>query len=55
MRLLEREPTLHTHLRDVGRLSVDVGRLFALDSEELDELRRAAELHDARSCTRPSR
>ncbi len=44
--LTEREPTLHNHLRDVGLLAVDVGRAFDLDSEQLDELRRAGELHD---------
>jgi HD-GYP domain-containing protein (c-di-GMP phosphodiesterase class II) len=44
--LTEREPTLHGHVHDVGRLAVEIGRRFDLDSEELDELRRAAELHD---------
>ena len=42
----EREPTLHHHVYDVGQLSLAVGRRFKLDSEQLDELRRAAELHD---------
>ena len=47
MRLLgEREPVLHSHLRDVGALALTLGRHLELDSEELDELRRAAELHD---------
>ncbi len=47
MRLLgEREPSLQSHLRDVGELTAAIGRLFDLNSEELDELRRAAELHD---------
>ena len=47
MRLLgEREPSLQSHLREVGELTAAVGRLFDLDSEQLDELRRAAELHD---------
>jgi HD-GYP domain-containing protein (c-di-GMP phosphodiesterase class II) len=47
MRLLgEREPTLQSHLREVGELAAAVGRLFEMDSEQLDELRRAAELHD---------
>ncbi len=47
MQLLnEREPALHTHVHDVGVLAVAVGRRFGLDSEGLDELRRAAELHD---------
>jgi two-component system cell cycle response regulator len=44
--LTEREPTLRTHVHDVGELAVTVGRTFNLDSEMLDELRRAAELHD---------
>jgi diguanylate cyclase (GGDEF)-like protein len=44
--LTEREPTLHDHVHDVGLLAVSIGRRFGLDSEELDELRRAAELHD---------
>ncbi|HEV7584937.1 MAG TPA: diguanylate cyclase [Solirubrobacteraceae bacterium] len=44
--LTEREPTLHDHVHDVGLLAVAIGRRFGLDSEELDELRRAAELHD---------
>jgi two-component system cell cycle response regulator len=44
--LTEREPTLHSHVHDVGVLAVAVGRDFELDSEQLDELRRAAELHD---------
>ena len=44
--LREREPELHHHLREVGRLAVAVGRRLGLDAEEIDELRRAAELHD---------
>jgi diguanylate cyclase (GGDEF)-like protein len=44
--LTEREPALHSHVHDVGLLAVAIGRQFDLDSEELDELRRAAELHD---------
>lgn len=44
--LTEREPVAHDHVCDVGALAVAVGRRFALDSEQLDELRRAAELHD---------
>jgi diguanylate cyclase (GGDEF)-like protein len=44
--LTEREPTLHSHVQDVGVLAVEIGRRFELDSEQLDELRRAAELHD---------
>jgi two-component system, cell cycle response regulator len=44
--LTEREPELHDHVHDVGLLAVAIGRRFELDSEQLDELRRAAELHD---------
>jgi two-component system, cell cycle response regulator len=44
--LREREPELHHHLREVGRLAVAVGRRLDLSAEEIDELRRAAELHD---------
>ncbi|HEY8625230.1 MAG TPA: diguanylate cyclase [Solirubrobacteraceae bacterium] len=44
--LREREPELHHHLREVGRLAVAVGRRLDLNAEEIDELRRAAELHD---------
>ena len=44
--LTEREPALHSHLCGVGALAVAIGRRFGLDSEQLDELRRAAELHD---------
>ncbi len=44
--LTEREPTLHDHVCDVGLLAVAMGQAFELDSEQLDELRRAAELHD---------
>jgi diguanylate cyclase (GGDEF)-like protein len=44
--LREREPDLHLHLREVGRLAVLVGRRLEMTEEQLDELRRAAELHD---------
>jgi two-component system cell cycle response regulator len=44
--LLERQPDLHEHLRNVGRLAVIVGRGLGMNAEQLDELRRAAELHD---------
>ena len=42
----ERDPTLRTHVCDVGLLAVAVGRRLGLDPEELDELGRAASLHD---------
>jgi diguanylate cyclase (GGDEF)-like protein len=44
--LTEREPSLHDHVCDVGELATAIGRRFELNSEQLDELRRAAELHD---------
>lgn len=44
--LTEREPSLHDHVCDVGALAAAIGRRFGLNSEQLDELRRAAELHD---------
>jgi HD-GYP domain-containing protein (c-di-GMP phosphodiesterase class II) len=44
--LQEREPELQAHLNDVAALSREVGRRLDLSSEELDEVTRAAELHD---------
>jgi two-component system, cell cycle response regulator len=44
--LREREPDLHSHLVGVAELAVAVGRQFGMDGEELDEVARAAELHD---------
>jgi two-component system cell cycle response regulator len=44
--LSEREPSLHDHVCDVGHLATQIGRRLELSPEELDELRRAAELHD---------
>lgn len=44
--LREREPNLHHHLREVGRLATIVGRTLGMNDFELDELHRAAELHD---------
>jgi diguanylate cyclase (GGDEF)-like protein len=44
--LRERQPALHDHLRHVGRLAQGVGRHLGLDTEQLDVLCRAAELHD---------
>lgn len=44
--LREREPELHDHLHGVAALSVAVGRALGLSAEELDEVGRAAELHD---------
>ncbi len=42
----ERQPEVHDHLREVGRLAVLVGRELGMTVEQLDELHRAAELHD---------
>jgi two-component system cell cycle response regulator len=56
MQLLnERQPELHQHVRDVGLLSTAIGRTYDLDSEQLDELRRAAELHDLGKLAIPDR
>jgi two-component system cell cycle response regulator len=44
--LQEREPALHQHLHEVAEMAVAVGREMALLPEELDEMARAAELHD---------
>jgi diguanylate cyclase (GGDEF)-like protein len=56
MQLLnEREPDLHQHVRDVGLLATAIGRSYDLDSEQLDELCRAAELHDLGKLAIPDR
>jgi diguanylate cyclase (GGDEF)-like protein len=44
--LHEREPELTDHHAEVARLAVGVGRALGLDAEDIDVLRRAAELHD---------
>ena len=44
--LRERQPDLHRHLCRVGRLSTVLGRRLGLDDDALEELRRAADLHD---------
>jgi two-component system cell cycle response regulator len=44
--LSERQPELHEHLRDTANLALAVGRELGMSPEELDELARAAELHD---------
>jgi diguanylate cyclase (GGDEF)-like protein len=44
--LREREPDLEEHVDDVGALALAVGRELGLDVEALDEIARAAELHD---------
>jgi two-component system cell cycle response regulator len=44
--LRELEPELHAHLHGVADLSIEVGQRLGMSSEQLDELARAAELHD---------
>ena len=44
--LREREPAMHDHLIGVAELARAVGRELGMGNEELDELARAAELHD---------
>jgi diguanylate cyclase (GGDEF)-like protein len=44
--LREREPELHVNLHGVAELAVAVGRRLDLSAEQLDEVARAAELHD---------
>ena len=44
--LTERTPDLHFHVYGVGQLVRDVGLDLGLEGEQLDELLRAAELHD---------
>jgi HD-GYP domain-containing protein (c-di-GMP phosphodiesterase class II) len=44
--LHEREPDLHEHLHGVAGLAVAVARALGLTAEQVDEVGRAAELHD---------
>jgi diguanylate cyclase (GGDEF)-like protein len=44
--LEEREPELRDHLDQVAGLSVEVGREMGITGDELDDLARAAHLHD---------
>jgi two-component system, cell cycle response regulator len=44
--LSERQPAMHIHLEGVAELAMQVGRELGMPGEELDELARAAELHD---------
>ncbi|MGI8512130.1 MAG: HD domain-containing phosphohydrolase [Solirubrobacteraceae bacterium] len=44
--LQEREPELHEHTTEVARLALAIGTRLGMSAEELDELARAAELHD---------
>jgi two-component system, cell cycle response regulator len=41
-----REPELEAQLADVGTLAVEVGKMLGLRRDELEELERAARLHD---------
>src|SRR5262249_34450220 len=51
--LHEREPDLHHHLQGVAALATAVGRRLALTAEQLDEVGRAAELHDVGKTATP--
>ena len=44
--LVERDPDLGSHLRDVAELAHATGEQFSLPVEELEHIRQAAELHD---------
>jgi two-component system, cell cycle response regulator len=44
--LSEREPTLQTHAEGVATLALETGRMLGLRRHELDDLARAARLHD---------
>ena len=44
--LSERRPDLHLRLRDIGEMALEVGRELHMGPEGLDEVARAAELHD---------
>lgn len=44
--LREREPALGEHVDGVARMAADMARALSVDTEELDVIRRAAELHD---------
>ena len=41
-----KQPGLNDHSSEVSRLAVAVGRRLGMDSEQIDELARAADLHD---------
>ncbi len=44
--LSERQPDLHVHLRGTADLALAVGRQLGMPTDELDDVARAAELHD---------
>ena len=41
-----REPELEAKRADVGTLATDVGKMLGLRRDELEDLERAAQLHD---------
>ena len=53
--LREREPELDQHLRSVAQLAIELGQAIHLDAEQLDEVARAAELHDIGKIARARR
>ena len=53
--LREREPWLADHLRGVAQLAAAVGRAANMETDELDALERAAELHDIGKIAIPDR
>ena len=53
--LSEREPALSDHTREVAGYAVAVGRALGLENEALDEIARAAELHDVGKVAVPDR
>ena len=47
MRIMHaKQPSLHEHSSHVAELAVRIARRFAMSAEEIDEVARAAELHD---------
>jgi two-component system cell cycle response regulator len=51
--LSEHQPALHAHLRGTAELALAVGRELGMAPEALDEVARAAELHDLRKIAIP--
>jgi HD-GYP domain-containing protein (c-di-GMP phosphodiesterase class II) len=52
--LREGLPELHHHSCEVGRLATVIGCKLGMDAEQLDEVRRAAELHDVGKAAVPT-
>ncbi len=44
--LLEREPGLHSHMEDVAELALGIAHELGLEGQQLEDLQRAAQLHD---------